>query len=394
MVAPARKLAFEILGLVEQGGWAGELLLARGGALDGRDRGLAVELVMGALRHQRQLDYLIGHYSGRPELKLDAAVRIALRMGIYQLRYLRRIPAHAAVGESVELVKRARKASAAGFVNAVLRKVDGAEVAWPGKATECSLPDWLWERWKARYGEELAAGIGRAFLREPEGYIRVPPGREAEAAELGAEATEVAGCYVMGKGGAGPFRQQDIGSQSIVPLLELRAGDRFLDLCSAPGGKTAQALEAGVRAVACDRHWSRLKEMKELGCALVVLDGAAGLPFGVKFERILVDAPCSGTGTLGRNPEIRWRVQETDLADLHRRQVELCLRAAERLEPEGRMVYSTCSLETEENEEVIKEVLERGAGLECVGQMSRVPGREAGDGFFAAVLTSRKPASH
>ena len=349
---------------------------------------------MGPLRHQRQLDYLILHYSGKAPSRLDAPVRIALRLGIYQLRYLRRIPPHAAVSQSVEIVKRARKASAAGLVNAVLRKVDASEIAWPDRATEFSLPDWLWDRWLARFGEDAAARIGLVFLSQPEGYIRVPPGREGEAAALGAEPTDIPGCFLIGEGGPGPFRHQDIGSQSIVPLLDLQPGDHFLDLCAAPGGKTAHALETTVHAIACDRHWSRLRQMKEVLGDLVVLDGTSNLPFATDFQRILVDAPCSGTGTLGRNPEIRWRVQESDLRDLQSRQVELCIRAAERLAPGGRMVYSTCSLENEENEEVIKQVLQRVPQLHCVRDLTRIPGREPGDGFFAAVLTSEKPASH
>ena len=122
-------------------------------------------------------------------------------------------------------------------------------------------------------------------------------------------------------------RIQDIGSQSIVPLLRLEPGQRFLDLCAAPGNKTAQALESGVRAVACDLHFRRLAPMRSLTANLVVLDGTQPLPFARPFDRILVDAPCSGTGTLGRNPEIKWRLTPADLDDLHRRQAALLANA-------------------------------------------------------------------
>jgi 16S rRNA (cytosine967-C5)-methyltransferase len=177
---------------------------------------------------------------------------------------------------------------------------------------------------------------------------------------------------------------QDIGSQSIVPLLELQAGLRFLDICAAPGNKTAQALEEGVRTVACDVHFHRLVQMKNLNVPLAVLDGTRPLPFGARFDRILVDAPCSGTGTLGRNPEIKWRLKPEDLADLHGRQVALVRNALEMLAPGGRLVYSTCSLEAEENEEVIA-----AAAPERVKRtMARIPGRDEGDGFFAAVIES------
>ncbi len=174
-------------------------------------------------------------------------------------------------------------------------------------------------------------------------------------------------------------RIQDIGSQSIVPLLELSAGQTFLDLCAAPGNKTAQALESGVRAVACDFHWSRLAPMKALGIDLVLLDAREPLPFRGLFDRILVDAPCTGTGTLAHNPEIKWRLRPEAIEELQQIQGSILRRAMEALKPGGRLVYSTCSLEREENEDVVQ-------GLD-VKMMRRLPGRDAGDGFFAAVFT-------
>ena len=342
---------------MEHGGFASDLLLAA--KLDARDAGLASEIVFGVLRYRAQLDYLIGHYSGRSG-KLDAEVRIALRMGMYQLRYLDRIPAHAAVGESVDLVKRARKTSAAGFVNAVLRNTNQDAVGWPNREVALSCPEWLLERWERRYGADAAAGIARAALRAPETYIQAETGRT-----------------------------QDIGSQAIVPLLDLRPGQRFLDLCAAPGNKTAQALAMGVEAIACDRSHERLMAMKSLGIPLVELDGAQPLPFGRQFDRILVDAPCSGTGTLGRNPEIKWRLKAEDLAGFARRQRALLENARAVLAPGGRLVYATCSLEPEENEDVVAEV-----PVELVTDgFERLPGRDAGDGFRGAVIKSNVPAN-
>jgi 16S rRNA (cytosine967-C5)-methyltransferase len=352
-VSPARALAFEILAAVERGGYAADLLAARAAPLESRDAGLASEIVFGVLRYRAQLDYLIERYSGKPAARLDDAVRIALRMAIYQLRYLERIPAHAAVSESVELIKRARKRSAAGFANAVLRKIDRDPVAWPNPAIELSHPAWLLERWEREYGAETAAAIARANLRVPETYVN----------------PETA-------------RTQDIGSQSIVPLLRLEPGQTFLDLCAAPGNKTAQAAAAGVSAIACDIHLHRLTPLKGLGIPLVVLDGAGPLPFRRPFDRILIDAPCSGTGTLGHNPEIKWRLQPADLARLHTRQVALLEQGVRALAPGGLLVYSTCSLEREENEEVVGAV----AGARVVETMRRIPGQDAGDGFFAGVI--------
>jgi 16S rRNA (cytosine967-C5)-methyltransferase len=355
MVSPARTLAFEILEAVARGGYASDLLAARSTGLDSRDAGLASEIVFGVLRYQAQLDYLIEHYSGKPAARLDAPVRIALRTGIYQLRYLERVPPHAAVSESVELIKRARKRSAAGFANAVLRKVDRAPVPWPDRAVELSHPAWLLERWDRQYGPETAAAIARANLLAPETYVNVATGRI-----------------------------QDIAAQSIVPLLRLEPGQTFLDLCAAPGNKTAQALQFGVRAIACDLHLRRLAPLRDLGIDLVVLDGTRPLPFRRRFDRILIDAPCSGTGTLARNPEIKWRLRPADLAELQSRQIALLEEGRRTLAPGGLLVYSTCSLEREENEEVVAGVPARLRPE----TMRRVPGLQPGDGFFAAVIKS------
>lgn len=380
-VSPARALAFDILLAVERGGYAADLLAARAAGLDSRDAGLAEEILFGVLRYQAQLDYLIQHYSGKS--RMDVEVRLALRLGIYQLRYLDRIPPHAAVGESVELVGRARKRSAMGFTNAVLRKVSRAPVAWPDRATSLSHPAWLLERWDRQFGPEQAEAIARANLRAPEKYVRVPPGQDA----AGLEPTEIPGCYRVPPGGApgdGVFRVQDLGSQSVIPHLGLAAGQRFLDLCAAPGNKTAQALEAGVQAIACDLYPHRLAGLRRLGIPLVVLDGTRPLPFRGPFDRILVDAPCSGTGTLARNPEIKWRLRPEDLDDLARRQKALLAEARTVLAPGGMLVYSTCSLEVEENEEVVATV-----PAHLVGEMvRRIPGRDRGDGFFVAVIKS------
>lgn len=360
-IAPARLATFDILRKVEQGGYASDLLLAQTAELSSRDAGLASEIVFGVLRFRAQLDYLIEHYSQRRQ-KLDPEVRNALRMGIYQLRYLERIPAHAAVADSVDLVKRAHKRSAAGFVNAVLRNVNRDPVAWPNREVEWSCPEWLLARWAEHYGADAAVEIARAALTEPEKYVRI---------------------------GAAGERIQDIGSQSIVPLLRLAAGQSFLDLCAAPGNKTAQALEAGVNAVACDLHHHRIAHMKGLTPNLVVLDGTRPLPFAQQFDRILVDVPCSGTGTLGRNPEIKWRLTPKDLDDLKRRQSSLLASARAALAPGGLLVYSTCSLEPEENDAVIADVPPEL----FVESMRRLPGKDPGDGFFAAVIKSKKPAN-
>jgi 16S rRNA (cytosine967-C5)-methyltransferase len=324
VISPARELAFRVLKKVHHGGYASDLLRHEGAGLDPRDAGLAETIVMGVLRYQGQLDFLIGHFAGRKQPKLDLEVRVALHIGIYQLRYLDRIPAHAAVTESVEMVKTGSKQSAAGFVNAVLRKVDRNPVKWPDRATELSLPEWMLARWDKQFGVEAAEKIARAALVEPEKSINEETGR-----------------------------QQDIGAQTIVPLLAIEPGMTFLDLCAAPGNKTAQAIAAGARVVACDRYLKRLEEV-QAAAERVVLDATQPLPFSRKFDRILIDAPCSGTGTLGRNPEIKWRLKPGDANIFSARQRAMLDQARRFMKPGGRIVYATCSLENEENQNVIQ----------------------------------------
>jgi 16S rRNA (cytosine967-C5)-methyltransferase len=345
-MTPAREIAFRVLERVHAGGYASDVLRRDSAGLPPRDAALAEAIVLGCLRYQSQLDYLIGYFAGRPQPKLDEPVRIAMRMGIYQLRYLDRIPPHAAVAESVELVKRARLLSAAPFVNAVLRKVNRQPVKWPDRATELSVPAWMLDRWMKQYGGAAAERIALAALEEPQAYVNPETGR-----------------------------RQDIGAQSIVPLLHIKPGMTVLDLCAAPGNKTAQILTAGASVIACDRYLRRLLEVPA-EARRVVLDATAPLPFGTKFDRILIDAPCSGTGTLAGNPEIKWRLKPEDLKTFQLRQRQMLAVARKFLKPKGRLVYATCSLEQEENEDVLNQ-----------SPVLRLPGREPGDGFYAATIT-------
>jgi 16S rRNA (cytosine967-C5)-methyltransferase len=353
-ISPSREISFQILEQVRKGGYASDLLRLETRHLSERDAALAETIVFGCLRRQSEIDFLIGHFSGKPTQKLDDAVRIALRMGVFQLRYLDRVPAHAVVDDSVELVKRARKRSATGFVNAVLRKVNRSPEALanagPNSATELNIPEWMLRRWQQHYGADAAAGIARAALEAPEVSVNPETGRT-----------------------------QDIGARTIVPLLGIEPGMSVLDVCAAPGNKTAQALAAGAKVVACDRYVKRLTEVPSAALR-VCADATHPLPFFRKFDRILVDAPCSGTGTLDRNPEIKWRLQEADLAPFHERQRKILENALQCLAPGGKLVYATCSLEPEENENVVQ-------GWHVEQTMLRLPGRDPGDGFFAALIT-------
>jgi len=352
-MTPAREIAFRVLQRVSEGGYATDLL--RRESLDVRDAGLAEAIVLGCLRYQGQLDHLINFFSGRADAKLDIEVRIALRMGIFQLRFLDRIPPYAAINDSVELVKKARKRSATGYVNAVLRRVHTSFVKWPDLATELSMPAWLLERWQRHYGAEEAESMARAALEEPTAVFNPDTGR-----------------------------RQDLSAQSIVPLLEIEPGMRALDVCAAPGNKTAQMLALGAGVVACDRYFKRLEAVPS-AAERVLIDGALPLPFGAQFDRILLDAPCSGTGTLGRNPEIKWRLKAEDLSRFSQLQRRMLAEALTCLKPGGRLVYATCSLETEENEDVVAAFQ---SAFHVVGTYLRRPGRDPGDGFFAAVITA------
>jgi len=447
--SPARTIAFEVLRRVEsEAAHASDVLHAElAAAAKSEDAALATELVLGVLRWRRLLDALLDRQLKKPVERLDLPVALALRLGIYQVRFLERIPARAAVNESVELVKRARKSSAAALVNALLRRAAG-EAKTPAAALlppEPSLanrlailhshPTWMVERWLARLGEAQTVALLEANNRTPRltcalcdfwrrdhvvaalrsAGLRVEPGlllKNALAVSGGSPSNTEA------------FRKgwisiQDEASQAVPLLLEAQPGDRVLDLCAAPGGKTAplaRAVGASGLVVAADRPAHRLRaahaQFERLGLArvpLVALDAERPLPFRACFHRILLDAPCSGTGTLQRHPEIRWRLRPERLTGLHRAQVSLLANALGALAPGGRLVYSTCSMEPEENENVVAEVLRNTPKIRRIppaeiasalaphlageadllgadGCFRTSPGRHNTDGFFAAVL--------
>ncbi len=407
--SPARRAAFDILMKVEtDGAFSTDALHSSFlDPLTERDRALVSEIVLGVLRRQGEIDHFLAQATQRGMSKLDPEVRVALHIGCYQMWFLDRVPARAAVSESVEIVKRAGKRSAAGLVNAVLRKLADR----PDSSANLSNPTWMTERWRRVYGPQVSASILEANLQPPPTYLRLNaryPLEEtlARLAHEGIEtdATELRWCRVVRRGRPqagncfreGRIRIQDISSQAVTPLLDLEARHRFLDVCAAPGGKTCQALEqterggsAGAVTVAADLHLHRLRTMRTLATVPlnpVSLDAETSLPFRRTFDRVLVDAPCSGTGTLARNPEIKWRLRPEHLDGLSRKQQRILRGALAALAPGGVLVYATCSLEPEENEAVVEAVLKAETVFRSGAYLQRVPGRDAGDGFFACRL--------
>lgn len=439
-VSPARRAAFDILRRVEAEGAYASVLISRlpESDLSREDRSLAQEIALGVLRRQRLLDYFIERYSRRAPSRLDLAVLIALRMGLYQLRYLTRIPQRAAVNESVNLVKMARVASAARMVNAVLRNatrqmsdVPAAEISDPFEklSIELSHPRWMIERWTNVFGDEDARALAFANNEPPPTAFRVNTlragvdetlARLQDAGLSWRPSTLTPGAFIAESGTASSLTQaagqgiiyiQDEASQLVSLLLDPKSGERVLDLCAAPGSKSshmAALAEGKAWVVACDIHPHRLATLGAAGRKLgidsidrVALDATVALPFAesiVPFDRVLIDAPCSGTGTLRRNPEIKWRLAAETIARLADVQLRLLERATDVLRQGGRLVYSTCSIEREENEEVIRRFIEGGAPYRLLrpdaradlitaeGFVRTFPHRHGADGFFAAVL--------
>lgn len=434
-VSPARLAAFEVLRRVQEGAYASVLLASIENELKPADRALCHELVMGVLRRQLWLDRLIALYAKRKVGELDDSVRLVLRLGLYQLRFLSRIPPSAAVNESVNLIHHARLRSAGSLVNAVLRRATRepdldptSEIDDPLErlSVATSHPAWLLKRWIDAFGVDEADAFARANNEAAPIAFRVVNSRKSDAdpverlrgagGELvpsqvaeGAWRITGAGRLLAELAATGDVYLQDEASQLVALLLDVQPGARVLDLCAAPGSKTTQIADLGRDSaviVAADLHEHRLRTLLSAAqlqhlksIQAVALNGLQALPFvPSSFDRVLVDAPCSGTGTLRRNPEIRWRISPADIEDLARRQTQLLSNAAIGVKPGGRLIYSTCSVEPEENEEVVKSFLENnrafspvsimpaGGGQTSESALRTWPHREGTDGFFISVF--------
>ncbi len=403
-LSPARRVAYEILTLVEAGkGHSDELLHGpRTDELSEPDRHLVTALVMGVLRWQIALDARIKRLLERPDQALPEPVALVLRLGAFQLLHMDRIPAHAALSESVEMVRAAGHPHAAGMVNAILRKL--AVAPPPGEklfettaafAERLGHPRWMVERWVAAYGRDAAIKICEAGLEEPEGGRLLTPDASLPAIDDGSRLVAELAALAL-------------------PFVHGRPA-RVWDCCAAPGGKSfvlAMRLP-GAEVLATDVSLKRLAAMQARarrfqgleGLRTEVADAVRLPPAAGEFDLILCDVPCSGTGTLGRNPEIRLLLQPADLKRQAERQGKILSAALARLVPGGRLVYSTCSLEPEENEQVVatvpevfrrvlvNDLLAAVPGLQVAaetlvakGVLRTLPGVHPCDGFFAAVL--------
>jgi 16S rRNA (cytosine967-C5)-methyltransferase len=474
-VSPARRAAFEILRRVEEeGAYSSALLAATDHELNPKDRALSHELVLGVLRNQLWLDRTIEHFAAREVEKLDLPVVLALRLGIYQLRFLTRIPESAAVNESVNLVKAARVKSAVPFANAVLRGITREPNYDPSSkavdeteklAIETSHPRWLIERWISQFGMDEAAALARAnnepavlafrftskvFRDSSEkinrelraggaevieskiapGAWRViqrkstgkdagdpqarPPQRGCRAGDPGSMPVIQAGEPHAGMGAlqklaaGGLIYFQDEASQLVAHLVGAQDRDCVLDVCGAPGSKSTliALLAPSATIIAGDLYEHRARTIEEFAkqqgannVRVIIHDATRELPFPpASFDRVLVDAPCSGTGTLRHNPEIRWRLNESDITQLAEKQKQILKHAAAVVRVAGRLVYSTCSMERDENEAVISDFLKENrtfarvkfdvaAGLITEDGGARTwPHRDDVEGFFVAAL--------
>jgi 16S rRNA (cytosine967-C5)-methyltransferase len=398
MIAPARAAAYTALRDVNAGraDLPAALAAVRPSLQDERDRALTTDLVTGTLRWQRQLDHLIEQFARRPLAKLDVEVLQILRLGAYQIIHLDRVPAAAAVNDAVAMTRRARKTSAAGLVNAVLRALsrNAHRLPLPPRPPEgdprtylevsLSHPGWLADRWLNRHGFD-AAEAWELFNNAPAPLTlrvnrlktdRASLTRALESHHVAVTPARFAPDGLIVQSGnllrtpladAGLFVLQDEASQLVALLGAPAAGMKVLDACASPGGKTtAMAAMAGDRAqiVAADVRGARVQLLRETvaasgtrGVRVIQADLDAGLPFGPAFDVVFVDVPCSGLGTLRRDPDIRWRRSEADLAPLASAQLRMIRHAAEVVAPGGRLIYATCSSEPEENDLVVANLL-------------------------------------
>jgi 16S rRNA (cytosine967-C5)-methyltransferase len=403
--SPARRVAHKVLLRVfEEDAYADRAFASEAKELDPRDRALAQRIAYGAIQMARTLDHAIERLGGRPVEAMDAPVRAAIRLGAYELAFLDGVPARASVNEAVELVKASPARRAAGFTNAVVRRVaEGIRDLVTGlpestaqeAALRHSYPDWVAETWWEEWGAEEALALMRAQNEPPETAVRIVATGEARVVDR----------IDPGELERGEVWPQSRGSQLAGAAVDVQPGERVLDLCAAPGGKTTQLARLAAEVVAVELHPGRARELdanvRRLGFSnvRVVNADACELPAELNgFDRVLVDAPCSGLGVLAARPDLRWRAKP--LPEL---QAELLRVAAERVKPDGTIVYSVCTIASAENEKLVAAAVSGQANRIAldrslaetwpeyehphrVGVLLTLPHRHRTSGFFIARL--------
>ena len=382
-----------------------------GSTLQGSDRAFVTELFYGCLRQKLALEFLVSQLANIPPQPVVANI---LHLGLYQLFFLK-TPAHAAVNESVALAKTQAHASEAKFVNAILRRAEREHDALVSRLEATretapwvyySHPRWLWERWVARFGREQAAALCEWNNQPPSIYIRINTLKAStKPADIEAEPTTHPLCWqIVNTSGIfqspafanGEFYVQDPSTLKAVDVLDPQPGESVLDMCAAPGGKTtyiAQKMQNRGRIIAADLSSSRLalvgENCRRLGvtiCATLACEGTHldRCLRGEQFDRVLVDAPCSNTGVLRRRADLRWRIEENEIGKLATLQEKLLNAAIPFIKANGVLVYSTCSLEEEENQRVVERFGKSHPEFTLEATQSSFPPRDGMDGAFVA----------
>lgn len=410
----ARELALDLLNNWQKSHQLADDLLKialDGSTLQGSDRAFVTELFYGCLRQKLTLEFLVAQLANVPPQPVVANI---LHLGLYQL-FLLKTPAHAAVNETVALAKTQAHTSEAKFVNAILRRTEREHDALQARLDATretapwiyySHPQWLWERWMTRLGRESAAALCEWNNQPPPLYIRINTLKASiKPADIDAEPTTHPLCWrVVNASGifqgnsftSGEFYVQDPSTLIAVDVLDPQPGESVLDMCAAPGGKTtylAQKMQNRGRIIAADLSSSRLalvgENCRRLGVTIVATLACEGTHLdrclrGEQFDRVLVDAPCSNTGVLRRRADLRWRIEESEIRRLATLQEKLLASAAAFTKPQGVLVYSTCSLEEEENQRVVERFGRSHPEFALEATRSIFPPRDGMDGAFVA----------